>query len=36
MHLSGEDLNAAFRRFKELADSGGAVSLDAVFEGVTA
>ena len=36
MHLSGEDLNAAFRRFKELADSGGAVPLDAVFEGVTA
>ena len=36
MHLSGEDLNAAFRRFKALADTGGAVPLDAVFEGVTA
>ena len=35
IHLSGDDLNAAFRRFKALADSGGAVPLDAVFEGVT-
>ena len=36
MQLSGEELNAAFRRFKALADSGGAVPLDAVFEGVPA
>jgi 2-isopropylmalate synthase len=35
IQLSGEELNAAFRRFKVLADSGGAVPLDAVFEGVT-
>jgi 2-isopropylmalate synthase len=34
--LNGEELNAAFRRFKALADTGGAVPLDAVFEGVTA
>jgi 2-isopropylmalate synthase len=34
--LSGDDLNAAFRRFKALADSGGAVPLDAVLEGVPA
>ena len=34
--LSGEELNKAFRRFKALADSGGAVPLDAVFEGVPA
>ncbi|MFL5912304.1 MAG: 2-isopropylmalate synthase [Gaiellaceae bacterium] len=34
--LSGDDLNAAFRRFKALADNGGAVPLDAVFEGVPA
>jgi 2-isopropylmalate synthase len=31
IHLSGEDLNAAFRRFKALADVGGAVSISAVF-----
>jgi 2-isopropylmalate synthase len=36
IHLNGEELNAAFRRFKALADTGGAVPLDAVFEGVTA
>jgi len=34
--LSGEELNAAFRRFKALADSGGAVPLDAVLEQVPA
>ena len=36
IHLTGEELNAAFRRFKALADSGGAVPLDVVFEGVPA
>jgi 2-isopropylmalate synthase len=36
IHLDGEELNAAFRRFKALADTGGAVPLAAVFEGVTA
>ncbi|HEX5246776.1 MAG TPA: 2-isopropylmalate synthase [Gaiellaceae bacterium] len=36
VQLSGDDLNAAFRRFKALADNGGAVPLDAVFEGVPA
>ena len=36
IQLTGEELNAAFRRFKALADSGGAVPLDAVFEGVPA
>jgi 2-isopropylmalate synthase len=36
IELSGDQLNAAFRRFKALADSGGAVPLDAVFEGVPA
>ncbi|HEY2072676.1 MAG TPA: 2-isopropylmalate synthase [Gaiellaceae bacterium] len=34
--LAGDDLNAAFRRFKALADTGGAVPLDAVLEGVPA
>ncbi len=34
--LAGEELNAAFRRFKELADGGRAVTLDELFEGVTA
>jgi len=34
--LSGEELNAAFRRFKALADGGGAVPLDAVLEQVPA
>jgi len=33
IHLQGDELNAAFRRFKALADTGGAVPLDAVFEG---
>jgi 2-isopropylmalate synthase len=36
IHLDGEELNAAFRRFKALADAGGAVPLHAVFQGVTA
>jgi 2-isopropylmalate synthase len=36
IQLSGEELNTAFRRFKALADSGGAVPLDAVFQGVPA
>ena len=36
IQLSGEELNAAFRRFKALADSGGAVPLDAVFQGAPA
>jgi 2-isopropylmalate synthase len=36
IYLNGEELNVAFRRFKALADTGGAVPLDAVFEGVTA
>jgi 2-isopropylmalate synthase len=36
IHVSGEELNAAFRRFKALADFGGAVPIDAVFEEVTA
>jgi 2-isopropylmalate synthase len=36
IHLSGEDLNAAFRRFKALADVGGAVPIAAVFEEVIA
>jgi len=36
IELDGEELNAAFRRFKALADTGGAVPLEAVFEKVTA
>jgi 2-isopropylmalate synthase len=36
VELDGEELNAAFRRFKERADAGGAVTLEDVFEGVTA
>ena len=36
IHVSGEELNAAFRKFKALADFGGAVPIDAVFEEVTA
>jgi 2-isopropylmalate synthase len=36
IHLSGDDLNAAFRRFKALADVGGAVPISAVFEEVSA
>jgi 2-isopropylmalate synthase len=34
--LNGDELNAAFRRFKALADTGGPVPLDAVLEGVPA
>ena len=34
--LAGEELNAAFRRFKELADRGGTVELEELFEGVVA
>jgi 2-isopropylmalate synthase len=36
VELLGEDLNAAFRRFKALADSGNAVVLEDVLEGVPA
>jgi 2-isopropylmalate synthase len=36
IELVGEELNAAFRRFKERADAAGAVSLEDVFEEVTA
>ena len=36
MRLSREELEVAFRRFKELADTSGAVPVEAVFEGVTA
>ena len=36
LHLTADELNAAFRRFKERADAGGAVTLEDVFEGVTA
>ncbi len=36
MRLSRDELEAAFRRFKELADTAGAVPVEAVFEGVTA
>ena len=36
VQLSAEKLNAAFRRFKELADAGGAVTLEDVFEEVPA
>jgi 2-isopropylmalate synthase len=34
--LEGEELNAAFRRFKVRADAGGAVTLEDVFEEVAA
>ena len=34
IELAGEELNAAFRRFKERADAGGAVTLEDVFEEV--
>jgi 2-isopropylmalate synthase len=34
--LTADELNAAFRRFKALADAGGAVALDDVLQGVTA
>jgi 2-isopropylmalate synthase len=36
IQLAGEELNNAFRRFKALADSGSAVSLESIFEGVPA
>ena len=36
IELAGEELTAAFRRFKELADAGGVVALEDVFEGVSA
>jgi 2-isopropylmalate synthase len=36
MRLSKEELDVAFRRFKVLADSSGAVPVEAVFEGVAA
>jgi len=36
MRLSKEELEAAFRRFKVLADSSGSVPVEAVFEEVTA
>jgi 2-isopropylmalate synthase len=32
VHLAGDELNAAFRRFKECADAGGAVALEDVYE----
>jgi hypothetical protein len=32
VHLVGDELNAAFRRFKECADAGGAVALEDVYE----
>ena len=36
VQLAGEELNLAFRRFKELADRGRAVELEELFEGVVA
>jgi 2-isopropylmalate synthase len=36
IELAGAELNAAFKRFKTLADRGAAVSIDEIFEGVTA
>jgi 2-isopropylmalate synthase len=36
LELAGEELNAAFLRFKELADDGRAVSLEELLEGATA
>ena len=36
IELIGDELNAAFRRFKALADGGGPVSIDELFEEVTA
>jgi 2-isopropylmalate synthase len=35
IQLAGEELNAAFRRFKAFADGGRAVGLDELFEGVS-
>ena len=34
--LAGDELNAAFRRFKERADAGGVVALEDIFEEVSA
>ena len=34
--LAGDELTAAFRRFKERADAGGVVALEDLFEGVSA
>ncbi len=36
VNVDGERLNAAFRRFKERADAGGAVTLEDIFEEVPA
>jgi 2-isopropylmalate synthase len=36
VRLEGTELDQAFRRFKERADAGGAVTLEDVFEEVTA
>jgi 2-isopropylmalate synthase len=36
IQLAGEELNAAFRRFKAFADRGATVGIDELFEGVTA
>ncbi|HET7571413.1 MAG TPA: hypothetical protein VFJ77_01955, partial [Gaiellaceae bacterium] len=36
VELGGEELNAAFRRFKALADRGQAVELEELFAGVSA
>jgi 2-isopropylmalate synthase len=35
IQLAGDELNAAFRRFKAFADGGRAVGLDELFEGVS-
>jgi 2-isopropylmalate synthase len=32
VNVVGEELNAAFRRFKERADAGGAVALEDIFK----
>jgi hypothetical protein len=34
VRLAGEELNAAFRRFKALADGGRAVGLEEILKGV--
>jgi 2-isopropylmalate synthase len=36
IELMGDELNSAFRRFKELADSGRPVTLEDIYEGVPA
>jgi 2-isopropylmalate synthase len=36
VELRGEELNAAFRRFKERADAGGVVTLEDILEEVPA